>query len=55
MMNERKVEWTRNAAAKSIVLFVVHFVVLVLVSMILLLWDNFGNLTQEYARFTRRV
>ena len=46
-MNERKVEWTRNAAAKSIVLFVVHFVVLVLVSMILLLWDNFGNLTQE--------
>ncbi len=46
-MNERKVEWTKNAAAKSVVLFVVHFVVLVLVSMILLLWGKFDKLAEE--------
>ena len=46
-MNERKVEWTKQLAAKSVALFVVHFVGLVLVTMILLLWDKFGKLTEE--------
>ena len=46
-MNEKKVEWTKQIAARSVALFVVHFVVLVLVSMILLLWDKFGKLTEE--------
>ena len=46
-MNGRQVEWTKNTAAKSIVLFVVHFVVMVLVSMILLLWDKFHILVDE--------
>lgn len=46
-MIERKVEWTKQHAAKSIVLFAVYFVVLVLVSMVLLLWDKFGRLSDE--------
>ena len=39
-MNTTRVEWTKNTAAKSVALFVVHFIVLVFVSMVLLLWDK---------------
>ena len=46
-MNERRVEWTKQNTAKSVALFVVYFVVLVLVSMVLLLWDKFGYLAEE--------
>lgn len=46
-MNKRQVEWTKGTAAKSIVLFVVHFLVMVLVSMVLLLWDKVSILTEE--------
>ena len=45
-MNTTRVEWTKNTAAKSVALFVVHFIVLVFVSMILLLWDKIDELTE---------
>ena len=46
-MNERRVKWTKQDTAKSVSLFVVYFVVLVLVSMLLLLWDKFSVLVEE--------
>ena len=40
-------DWTKQQAVKSAVLFAVYFVVLVLVSMVLLLWDKFGYFADE--------
>ena len=46
-MSERRDDWTKHDVAKSVVLFAVYFVMLVLVSMVLLLWDKFGYLSEE--------
>ena len=46
-MKEVKVEWSVNNTVKSIVLFVVHFIVLLLISLFLLLKDKINILTEE--------
>jgi putative nucleotidyltransferase with HDIG domain len=46
-MKEGAIKWTANNAAKSIVLFVVHFIVLVLISLFLLLKDKLNVLADE--------
>ena len=46
-MNGKKLDWTKHNAAVSIALFVVHFVVLVLVSFVLLLWGKLDTLSVE--------
>ena len=37
-------EWTKRHTAKSIALFFLHFVILVLLGALLLIWNDFGNL-----------
>ena len=46
-MNGKKLDWTKHNAAASIALFVVHFIVLVLVSFVLLLWGKLDTLSAE--------
>lgn len=46
-MNGKKVEWTKQKAAKSVVLFALHFVLLVLIAFILLLGDKLNSLSAE--------
>ena len=46
-MNGKKLDWTKHNAAVSIALFVVHFVVLVFVSFVLLLWGKLDMLSAE--------
>lgn len=46
-MNKEKVVWTKQKAAKSVVLFGVHFVLLVLIAAVLLLGDKWNSLAVE--------
>ena len=46
-MNKEKVVWTKRKAAKSAVLFGVHFVLLVLIAAVLLLGDKWNSLAVE--------
>ncbi len=46
-MNKEKVVWTKQKAAKSVVLFGVHFVLLVLIAAVLLLGDKWNRLAVE--------
>ncbi len=42
-------EWTKRHTVKSIALFFVHFVILVLIGALLLIWDDFGDLQAHMA------
>ncbi len=46
-MNKEKVVWTKQKAAKSVVLYVLHFVFLVLIASVLLLGDKLSSLAIE--------
>ncbi len=40
-------EWTKHSVWKSVLLFLLHFLILSTLSGILLLWDKFGNFTSD--------
>ena len=50
-MNKEKVVWTKQKAAKSGVLFGLHFVFLVLIAFVLLLGDKLSSLAIEMRCF----
>ena len=49
-MNVREGElvWTKKEAVKSVLLFTLNFLILVLIVGILLLWNSFGNFSQTF-------